>query len=168
MMTGVTRIRMSGLNLQTMMVATRPSEETEETASSVAEGSPAEPSMVMVDEAEVAVIGPTKTIDRVATTIVTIMVKVATSIRMATTRMVKADTEVDGAVWIDPGLTVVAWTEEAHGEVVHEETLADAAVALEEASQGKEYQPVVQGLSSSASEQTRHDRLISQLPQQLG
>lgn len=170
MMTGILRTRMSGPKLQTtMMVAIRLSGETEGTVISVAEGSHAAPSMVTVVAAEVAMIGRTRMTDSKVATIATTMVRVVPSTRTATTRTDKVATEVDEVVaWIGRGLTAAAWTEEVQ-EVAHEETREDAVAAdSEEANQAKGYRPVVRGLSSSASEHTRHDRLNSQLPQHFG
>lgn len=167
MMTGVLRTKMSGPKLQTtMMVATKLNGETGETGSSVAEGSPVAASTVTAAEAEAAVTGPTRMTDRATTA--TTMAKVATtSTRMAITRTDKVEaTEVDGAGWTGPGQTAAAWTEEVQG-VVREETHGDV-VDSEEANQAKGYRPVVLGLSSSASEHTRHDRLNSQLLQHFG
>lgn len=150
-----------------MMVDTKLSATTETavTGSSVAEERAVDHSMALVEdeEEEVVVSEVTRTTDNKGVTTATIIVRAEISTRMAT-RIVKVVVSGAEVVWTDLDLTVVEWNEEALGVVrgVPPEVGVDTEVAKPV---GKAYQLVVLGLSSSASEHARHDRLSSQPPQ---
>lgn len=154
-------VKTTGLIILTIMtVVTKLRGGNVATGSSVGVASPAASTTATVAEGEAAaaVTDPTSRTTGPSTATTTAREATITT-RTATTRTAKEAVTEDGAVRTEPDLTVVAWTEEAP-EVLREGT-PEAAVAVHTEvarPEAREFLVEVLGLSSSASEHTRHDR----------